>query len=88
MYTKPVGKLTSKFLGQLMQLGQLANLDDVHLVGFSLGAHVVGYAGKYLKGRIARVTGLDPAGTFIVYLWSPPVSFCYSVLKNKKSSAS
>lgn len=62
MYTKPVGKLVSKLLNQLIQLGRLANLDQVHLVGFSLGAHVVGYAGKYLRGRVARVTGLDPAG--------------------------
>ncbi|KAM3965566.1 pancreatic lipase-related protein 2-like [Aphomia sociella] len=36
--------------------------DSIHLVGFSLGAHLVGNAGRELEGRVARVTGLDPAG--------------------------
>lgn len=62
MYTKPVGKLASRLLSQLITMEKLANLDSVHFVGFSLGAHVVGYAGNYLRGKVARVTGLDPAG--------------------------
>ncbi|KAJ8714589.1 hypothetical protein PYW07_002814 [Mythimna separata] len=36
--------------------------DRMHLVGFSLGAHLVGNAGRELGGRVARVTALDPAG--------------------------
>ena len=35
--------------------------DDIssrtHLVGFSLGAHVMGMAGHYLKGKLHRITG-------------------------------
>lgn len=44
------------------------NVDDLHLVGFSLGGQVIGKAGRQLKEisngelEISRMYALDPAG--------------------------
>ncbi|CAH0592301.1 unnamed protein product [Chrysodeixis includens] len=37
------------------------NWNNVHLAGHSLGAHIVGVAGRQAGGRPSRVTGLDAA---------------------------
>ncbi|XP_026280769.2 pancreatic lipase-related protein 2-like [Frankliniella occidentalis] len=39
-----------------------AKLKDIHLLGHSLGAHLMGYAGQHLRPhKVSRITGMDPA---------------------------
>ncbi|CAD0202238.1 unnamed protein product [Chrysodeixis includens] len=56
-----VGRGLGQFLRFLKQVTK-QDYSKMHLVGFSLGAHIVGNAGKELNGKVARITGLDPAG--------------------------
>nr|CAD7394098.1 unnamed protein product [Timema cristinae] len=59
--TAPTARHTAALLDHLTE-STGARMQDFHLVGFSLGAHVVGMTGQFVtKGRVARITGLDPA---------------------------
>lgn len=51
-----VGRHLGNFLQWLFNNAG-GNWNQLHLVGFSLGAHVVGNAGRTIGGRASRVTG-------------------------------
>lgn len=56
-----------------------ALLENIHIVGHSLGAHIAGFAGKTVlkvaKQRIGRITGLDAAAPLFEYPIRRPQQF-------------
>ncbi|XP_028404600.1 pancreatic lipase-related protein 2-like [Dendronephthya gigantea] len=62
--TRIVAAMLSELLLFLVN-NTVATCDKIHLIGFSLGAHISGYAGKRCLSKgcvLNRITGLDPAG--------------------------
>ncbi|XP_055911895.1 phospholipase A1-like [Eupeodes corollae] len=58
---KSVGLLLGKFVDFLHRETK-TSFKKIYLIGFSMGAHIVGIAGKSIKrGRIPVIFGLDPA---------------------------
>ncbi|KAF2900653.1 hypothetical protein ILUMI_05532 [Ignelater luminosus] len=60
-----VGSSIGDFLIKLITTKKIY-LDNVHIIGHSLGSHVAGFVGKRIfkitKSKVSRITGLDPAG--------------------------
>ncbi|XP_048000133.1 pancreatic triacylglycerol lipase-like [Leguminivora glycinivorella] len=66
MRVAEVGTRVAKFLDMFCALYQITG-DRLHLIGHSLGAHVMGIAASKTKLTVGRVTGLDPARPLFEY---------------------
>lgn len=51
-----VGVALAEFI-ELLVFHGFVSLERLHLVGFNLGAHVIGFTGRRLGGQVARITG-------------------------------
>lgn len=62
--TQVVGRVVADLIEYMVE-NMGASLERMHVVGFSLGAHAAGFTGSSMRtGKLARITGLDPAGPF------------------------
>lgn len=63
-----VGRRIADMIELLIEHGIVSGPEKIHLIGHSLGAHVMGVAGHEIINRtgtpIDHITGLDPAGKF------------------------
>ncbi|CAD7080179.1 unnamed protein product [Hermetia illucens] len=58
---KYIGKCIAQIVDNLVAPG-FVDMDDIHVIGFSLGAQVAGIIANHLKtGKLKWITGLDPA---------------------------
>ncbi|XP_017494544.1 PREDICTED: inactive pancreatic lipase-related protein 1-like [Rhagoletis zephyria] len=56
-----VARCLAQLIDQLIARG-IYTASDLHLIGFSLGAQIAGLSANFIKQRLQRITGLDPAG--------------------------
>jgi len=61
-----VAQRLAEFIKFLVDVNGIRSVSEVHLIGYSVGAHIAGVAASYIQKqsavKIGRITGLDPAG--------------------------
>ncbi|KAM4809206.1 lipoprotein lipase [Rhinophrynus dorsalis] len=65
-YTQLVGQDVASFIDWIEEKLNYP-VDNIHILGYSLGAHAAGVAGSLTNKKINRITGLDPAGPSFEY---------------------
>uniref|UniRef100_A0A673VUM1 Lipase G, endothelial type n=1 Tax=Suricata suricatta TaxID=37032 RepID=A0A673VUM1_SURSU len=55
--SRVVGHSVARMLDWLQEKDDFS-LGNVHLIGYSLGAHVAGFAGNFVKGTVGRITAI------------------------------
>ncbi|KAH8298151.1 hypothetical protein KR018_009224, partial [Drosophila ironensis] len=58
-------KCLAQLINNLVDTGTVRN-EQIHLIGFSLGGQLAGQTPNYLKRKLKRITGLDPAKPMFV----------------------
>lgn len=56
---KTVAKCIAQLIDKLLE--EIYTKNDIHVIGFSLGAQTAGLVANYVKTKLPRITGLDPA---------------------------
>uniref|UniRef100_A0A4W2ESP5 Lipase H n=1 Tax=Bos indicus x Bos taurus TaxID=30522 RepID=A0A4W2ESP5_BOBOX len=54
--TRKVATVLKEFIDLMLAEG--ASLDDIYIIGVSLGAHIAGFVGKMYDGQLGRITAL------------------------------
>lgn len=69
IYSPTIGRVIARFIEFLVTSPGVA-YDNIYLIGHSLGAHILGIAGKHTKEKVNTIFGIDPSGPIIAF--APP----------------
>lgn len=89
MLTKPFSLVSSEVFPfdlkhSLLQEQFNYPLNNVHLLGYSLGAHAAGIAGSLTKKKVNRITGKKTCDCRVESPVSSTLKFCDFLLENNR----